>query len=58
MSKYNIPEGKTLGNKLIMIEELWVENGFEISDRQIQKIIKESKNTKKGLISRALIAFN
>ena len=40
MSKYNIPEGKTLGNKLKMIEELWVENGFEISDRQIQKIIK------------------
>ena len=40
MSKYNIPEGKTLGNKLKMIEELWVENGFQISDRQIQKIIK------------------
>ena len=40
MSKYNIPEGRTLGNKLKMIEELWVENGFQISDRQIQKIIK------------------
>ena len=40
MTKYNIPEGKTLGNKLKIIEEVWVENGFQISDRQIQKIIK------------------
>ena len=40
MSKYNIPEGKTLGNKLKILEELWVQNGFEISDKQIQKIIK------------------
>jgi poly(A) polymerase len=40
MSKYNVPEGKTLGNKLKMLEELWVQNGFQISDKQIQKIIK------------------
>ena len=40
MSKYNIPEGKILGNKLKIIEELWVQNGFQISDKQIQKIIK------------------
>ena len=40
MSKYNIPEGKILGNKLKMIEEIWVLNGFQISDKQIQKIIK------------------
>ena len=40
MSKYNIPEGKTLGNKLKMIEELWVQNGFKVSDKQIQKIAK------------------
>ena len=40
MSKYNIPEGKILGNKLKMIEEIWVENSFQISDKQIQKIIK------------------
>ena len=39
MSKYNIPEGKILGNKLKMIEEMWVQNGFQISDKQIQKII-------------------
>ena len=37
MSKYNIPEGKILGNKLKILEELWVQNGFKISDKQIQK---------------------
>jgi len=41
MSKYNIPEGKVLGNKLKMIEEIWVQNGFQISDKQVQKIVKD-----------------
>ena len=40
MAKYNIPEGKILGNKLKMIEEVWVENGFTISEKNIQKIAK------------------
>ena len=40
MSKFQIPEGKTLGNKLKLIEETWVQNGFEISDRQVQQIVK------------------
>ena len=40
MSKYNIPEGRVLGNKLKMIEEIWVQNGFQISDKQVQKIAK------------------
>ena len=40
MSKYDIPEGKILGNKLKMIEEIWVKNDFQISDMQIQKIVK------------------
>ena len=40
MSKYNIPEGKILGNKLKILEEMWVQNGFQISEKQIQKIIK------------------
>ena len=39
MSEHNIPEGKTLGNKLKMIEEEWVNNNFELSDKQISKII-------------------
>ncbi len=40
MSKFKIPEGKTLGNKLKKIEEIWVENGFQISDKQVQQIVK------------------
>ena len=40
MTKYNIPEGKILGNKLKMIEEIWVNNSFKVSDKQIQKVIK------------------
>ena len=40
MSKYNLPEGKVLGNKLKKIEETWVQNGFQISDKQVQKIAK------------------
>ncbi len=40
MTKFNIPEGKTLGTKLKIIEETWVQNGFQISDKQIQKIAK------------------
>jgi poly(A) polymerase len=40
MAKYNISEGKTLGNKLKLIEETWVQNSFQISEKQIQKIIK------------------
>ena len=40
MTKYNIPEGRTLGRKLKMIEEIWVNNNFNISEKQIQKIAK------------------
>ena len=40
MNKYNIPEGKTLGGKLKMIEETWVNNNFNISEKQVQKILK------------------
>ena len=39
MSEHNIPEGKTLGSKLKMIEEEWVDNNFELSSKQINKII-------------------
>ena len=38
--EYNIPEGKKLGVKLKEIEEKWVENNFEISKLEVQKIIK------------------
>ncbi len=40
MSKFQIPEGKTLGTKLKKIEETWVQNGFQISDKQVQQIVK------------------
>ena len=40
MEKYKIPEGKQLGVKLKLIEELWVKNNFKISDQQLEKIIK------------------
>ncbi len=39
MKKYEIPEGKYLGEKLKMIEEEWVKNNFRISDQQIDNII-------------------
>jgi poly(A) polymerase len=39
MSKYKIPEGQALGNKLKKIEEEWVKNNFQISDKQVENII-------------------
>ena len=39
MHKYNIPEGKELGDKLKKIEELWVNNNFNIEEKEVQKII-------------------
>ena len=39
MEKYNIQEGKSLGNLLKMIEEEWVNNNFQLSENQIEKII-------------------
>ena len=40
MIKYNIPEGRSLGNKLKTIEEIWVQNSFVINENQLLKIIK------------------
>ncbi len=39
IKKYNIPEGKELGNKLKIIEKEWVHNNFELTENQINKII-------------------
>ena len=39
MEKYNILQGKDLGNKLKEIEELWVNNNFQISDKEVEKIV-------------------
>ena len=40
ITRYKIPEGKSLGNKLKKLEETWVQNGFVISEKQIKKIVK------------------
>ncbi len=39
MSKFNIPEGKILGEKLRLIENQWVSNNFHISEQQVENII-------------------
>ena len=39
ISKYKIPEGRNLGNKLKSIEEKWIDNDFNISDEEINYII-------------------
>ena len=40
ITKYNVPEGKELGVKLKKVEKKWINNNFEISDEEIQQIIK------------------
>ena len=40
ITKYQIPEGKQLGSILKMIEKQWVDNNFQISDKQVDNIIK------------------
>ena len=39
MQKYNIPEGKILGNKLREIEGIWVNNNFQISEKEVEKVV-------------------
>ncbi len=39
IKKYEIPQGKQLGEKLRLIEEEWVKNNFIISDHHLDKII-------------------
>jgi len=39
MTKYKISEGKQLGAKLKVIEEVWVNNNFQISEEKIENIV-------------------
>jgi len=39
MEKYKIPKGKELGAKLKAIEKVWANNNFQISDKEVQKIL-------------------
>ena len=40
IEKYQITEGKKLGKKLKEIEEVWVNNNFRISEKEIEKIVR------------------
>ncbi len=40
MKKFNLTEGKKVGENLKFIEDSWIENNFEINDDEIKKIIK------------------
>ena len=40
IDKFNYKEGKELGNKLKEIEKFWIENSFKISDKELNKIVK------------------
>ena len=40
MTRYQIPEGKQIGSMLKLIEEEWIRNNFEISNKQIDNIVK------------------
>ena len=39
MEKYNISEGKELGKKLKAIEEVWTNNDFKITEKEVQDIV-------------------
>ncbi len=39
IEKYNLKEGKDLGDKLKKIEQVWVENNFQISNQEVIKIV-------------------
>ncbi len=40
MENYNISEGKLLGVKLKKIEEKWINNNFNISEKEISKVVE------------------
>ncbi len=40
IKKYNMEEGKILGSKLKKMEEIWLNNKFEITEKEITKIIE------------------
>ena len=40
MKEYNLKEGKELGEKLKKLENIWINNHFYISNKDIEKVIK------------------
>ena len=41
MSKYKLKEGRNLGDKLKLIEKEWVNNDFQITDKQVENIVND-----------------
>ncbi len=39
ISKYKLKEGRNLGDKLKLIEKEWVNNNFEITDKEVESIV-------------------
>ncbi len=39
MKKFNLPEGKKVGENLKLIEKIWIDNEFQISEDDIKKIV-------------------
>ena len=39
MERYNLKEGRELGQILKQIENIWINNSFKISDSEVEKII-------------------
>ncbi len=40
IKNFGIPEGKKVGEKLKEIENIWINNNFNISDKNLKKILE------------------
>ena len=40
MKKFDIPQGKKVGENLKLIDDYWINNNFKISDKELEKIVK------------------
>ena len=40
MKKFDIPQGKKVGENLKLVEDYWINNNFKISDKELEKIVK------------------
>ncbi len=40
MKKFDIPQGKKVGENLKLAEDYWINNNFKISDKELEKIVK------------------
>ena len=41
MNKYNLKEGIELGKKLKEIENIWIDNHFKITEKEIDKVVND-----------------